>query len=114
MKLGSETGSLINHIASRAASPRPEVGMGATILMWSDRNPATIVWVSPSGKTIKIQQDTYRRTDQNGISEAQSYEYSRNPEAPVETARLTKRGWRVQGGCGILIGNRERYRDPTF
>ncbi len=114
MKLGSETGSLINHVASCAASPRPEVGMGATILMWSDRNPATIVWVSPSGKTIKIQQDTYRRTDQNGNSEEQSYEYSRNPDALVETARLTKRGWRLKGGGGILLGRREEYRDPTF
>jgi hypothetical protein len=116
MKLGTDTGSLINHLASRSAMPRPEVGMGATILMWSDRLAATIIWVSPSGKTIKLQHDTARRTDARGYyTEDQDYEYSRDPGGRIETARLTKRGWRLAGGGpGVLIGHREEYRDPTF
>jgi len=115
MKLGSETGSLINHIASRAASPRPEVGMGATILMWSDRHPATVVWVSSSGKTLRLQHDYAKRIDNRGpYTEDQDYEYSRDPGGIIQTARLTKRGWRLKGGGGILLGRREEYCDPSF
>lgn len=43
MKLGRETGSLINHLLSHSKEPAPAVGMGATILGWSDRHPATVV-----------------------------------------------------------------------
>ena len=116
MKLGTETGSLINHLASRAASPRPEVGMPATILLWTDRSPATVIWVSASGKTIKVQEDAYRRTDTRGYyTEEQDYEYSPDPAGRVETVRLTKRGWRVKGGgSGVMLGHRERYEDPSF
>lgn len=116
MKLGTETGSLINHLASRATGPLPEVGMGATILAWSDRYAATIIYVSKSRKLVRVQHDSHRRTDDNGgFSENQSYEYSRNPNGSVETFRLGKRGWRKQGGgFGLLIGHREEYRDPHF
>ena len=116
MKLGTETGSLINHLASRASAPLPAVGMGATILAWSDRYAATIIYVSASRKLVRVQHDRSRRTDNNGaFTEAQSYEYSRDPNGSVETYRLGKRGWRAQGGgCGLLIGHREEYRDPHF
>jgi hypothetical protein len=114
MKLGTETGSLINHLAARATGPLPEVGMGATILAWTDRHAATIIYVSASRKLVRVQHDNSRRTDNNGaFTEAQSYEYSRNPRGIVETFRLGKRGWRAQGGgFGLLIGHREEYRDP--
>jgi len=116
MKLGTETGSLINHIAAREIGPLPAVGMGATILAWSDRYAATIIYVSKSRKLVRVQHDRSRRTDDNGgFSENQSYEYSRDPNGSVETFRLGKRGWRKQGGgFGLLIGHREKYRDPHF
>jgi len=116
MKLGTETGSLINHIAAREIGPLPAVGMGVTILAWSDRYAATIIYVSKSRKLVRVQRDRSRRSDNNGaFTEAQSYEYSRDPNGSVETYRLGKRGWRAQGGgCGLLIGHREEYRDPHF
>ena len=116
MKLGTETGSLINHLAASAASPRPEVGMAATLLLWTDRKPATIVWVSASGKTLRLQHDYAKRIDNRGpYTEDQDYEYSPNPNGHIETARLTKRGWRVKGGgSGVMLGHRERYEDPSF
>jgi hypothetical protein len=115
MKLGTDTGSLINHLASRAAMPQPEVGMAATVLMWTDRLPATIIWVSASGKTIRLQHDAAKRIDARGPhTEDQDYEYSPDPAGRIEVARLTKRGWRLKGGGGILIGHREMYEDPTF
>ncbi len=44
MKLGTQTGSVINHLHSRAVigQPEPVVGMGATMLLWSDRRACTI------------------------------------------------------------------------
>lgn len=45
MKLETETASVMNHLMSRATVGHPEsvVGMGATILMWTDRRAATII-----------------------------------------------------------------------
>jgi hypothetical protein len=65
----------------------PKVGDGATILSWSDRTPATVVFVSENGKTIHIQEDNAVRTDSNGMSECQSYSFTANPSAPVQRAR---------------------------
>jgi hypothetical protein len=36
-------GNLMNRIAETAKPPVPEVGMGATILMYSDRHAATVI-----------------------------------------------------------------------
>ncbi len=111
MRLGTETGSLINHIESRFAQPTPEVGMGATILGWTDRYPATIVKVTPC--QVHVQEDFAVRTDSNGMSESQEYEYSPNPKAHVEIFRKTKRGWRSGSRC-LSIGRREKYYDFSF
>jgi hypothetical protein len=92
----------------------PKVGDGATLLSWTDRHPATVVWVSPSGKTIRLQADSAVRKDDNGMSEVQAYEFSPDPEGPVRTARLTKKGWKVSKGPAVLIGHREKYHDYSF
>jgi primosomal protein N' len=49
MKLGAQTASLTNHLQSRATigQPEPTVGMGATLLGWTDRYAGTIVEVLP-------------------------------------------------------------------
>ena len=118
MKLGSETGSLINHVLSGSggAPAKPEVGTAATILHWTDREPATVVRVSPTGKTLWVQADKYTRVDQNGMSESQDYEYARNHTAPLQEFRLTpKRGWRGKGGSpALVLGRQERYHDFSF
>lgn len=55
MKLGSQTGSLVNHIHSRGVIGQPSltIGMGATELLWTDRHALTIVEIvvaGPGGK----------------------------------------------------------------
>jgi hypothetical protein len=57
MKLGSQTGSVINHLQSRAVigQPEPKPGMGCTILKWSDRGAATIFRVFQVGKATIIE-----------------------------------------------------------
>jgi hypothetical protein len=111
LKLGSETGSLVNHLMS-ASGVKPEPGMGATILYWTDRTAATIVRVV-SEQTIDVQADRATRIDDNGMSEVQVYEYTPNPAAPVLRFRLTKRGWRCKG-AGLAIGERRQYHDYGF
>lgn len=114
MKAGTETGSLVNHLYSRAAAPTPEVGMAATILSWTDRHAGTVIEVKP--KKILVRLDHAKRVDRNGLSESQEYEYSRNPNGALYELRLQKDGsWRGRGrGVGVLLGQRREYRDPSF
>lgn len=109
-------GNLINRVMERSTSPVPQVGMGCTICMYSDRHAATIVRISPSGKTVYVQQDTatvVRGSRYDGTAE---YSYEPDPTAPIRAFRLTKRGWRAGGknGTGLLIGHRDEYYDPSF
>lgn len=112
MRLGTETGSLMNHVMTASTQPVPEVGMGATICCWSDRHAATIVKVTAS--QIHVQEDIATRTDENGMSECQTYSYQPNREAAVIVFRKTKRGWRSKCGTGLLIGTRRHYYDYSF
>ncbi len=112
MKLGTETGSLINHVCSTSRQVEPKVGMGATILQWTDRQAVTIIEVTP--KTITVQYDKATRTDSNGQSECQSYDYATDPDGSVSVFRMTKKGWRNDSGNGLSIGHRDKYRDPSF
>lgn len=134
MRLGTQTNSVTNHIYSIATigQPEPKVGMGVTLLGWTDRYPGTIVDVFVQGayEYIAIQEDNYVRTDNNGFSESQTYEYSRNPRASliyyrrkraqgndgrfVRTVKNENDRWVNIDSKGIRIGERERYWDPCF
>lgn len=94
---------------------KPTVGMGATMLMHSDRHAYTIVEVV-SDKEVVVQQDNAVRTDKNGLSESQTYEYSPNPQGEKHTVTLRKHGGWVtkKGHQRWHIGERREYRDPSF
>ena len=112
MKAGTETGSLMNHIYSNVANaPTPEVGMGVTMLHWTDRHAGTIVKITKT--QIHVQRDIPTRVDGNGMSDAQAYTYQPNPDAPVEIFRMTRKGYRC-GSTGLLIGLRKEYYDYSF
>lgn len=126
MKLGTQTNSLVNHILSRAirGEPAPTVGMGATILMWTDRQPATIVAVETyrGQPMVTVQEDRARRVDSNGLSECQEYEYSPdNLGAKWRFAKSKAGDWRemlegrmARSGRGLRIGERRKYHDFSF
>ena len=107
-------GSFTNVMIDRVAPTMPEVGMGCTEIMWSDRNPCTIVAVSKSGKSFDFTYDDYKRIDKNGFSEDQTYEYTPRPDAPRNRARLCKDGRYKCHGVTIRVGIREKYDDPYF
>lgn len=112
MKAGIETGSLMNHIYSTPTEQAPEVGMGATVLCWTDRHAGTIIKVTPA--QIHVQHDIATRVDKNGMSESQQYEYAPDPNGRVDVFRMTKRGWRNTSGNGLAIGIRQQYYDFSF
>lgn len=126
MKLGRDTGSLVNYVSGNSRSPAPEIGMGVTFLHWTDRSAGTIVEILPNG-TIGVKGDIAKRIDKNGMSESQEYEYSPNPEAYTCYYRLNKTGrwestkysektkrWSKGGGSQIALGYRDAYHDFSF
>lgn len=97
---------------------KPEVGMGCTQGVGSDRYPYTICEVV-NEKKIYVQADDYKRTDKNGQSESQTYEYTPNPEAQKILVTLRKNGrWVRKGetlnGSAFYIGQRRAYQDPSY
>lgn len=124
-----QTGSLVNHIyANSTGVTAPAIGDGGTIVGWSDRYPVTVVetFQKGAGQYVVVQHDKYTRTDKNGMSDAQDYEFSRNPDGARCTYRLDKKGkWRpvcinnngkyvFYDGTVLMIGVRERYYDFSF
>ena len=132
MKLGSETGSLVNHMFSRGVvgEPQPFVGMGVTFLSWTDRDAGTVVEVvlKPDGsvKRIGCTHDSATRVDSNGMSESQEYEFTSQPNGYRTwfakdskgfwvTVRENEKGNFVQARSGGLrIGSRDKYHDFSF
>jgi hypothetical protein len=118
-------GSMMNSLMAGSATPEPEVGMGATILMWSDRKAATITEVirfktGPKAgqiKAVKTRGVRAIRTDGNGMSDAQSYIYEEVPEWPESTWTLRQDGtFRKVGDkyTQLAIGFRDEYYDYSF
>lgn len=135
MKLGTQTASVINHLHARGVvgEPVPKVGMGATVLGWSDRHPVTIVSVDtkPRGTAysciIEVIQDYCRIISGNTQNGSSKFEfmpnsnghksiYRKNAKTGMwESAYKSKATNRlIKGGCGLRIGERERYVDPNF
>lgn len=132
MKLGTETGSLINHLQSRATigQPEPIVGMGATELLWTDRHACTIfrVWEHGKFRYIEVRRDIVKRADNNGMSDCQDWDckpnvngskhFFRQPLADKNAAWLqtykNEHGRWVKGSHTLVLGRRDEYHDFSF
>jgi hypothetical protein len=128
MKLGTETGSLVNHVMSTSPIKVPKIGDGATILSYTDRKPATVIKVEVKNKVVfvDVQDDDYKRIDNNGMSDSQDYKYTTNTEASISHFRIrnneiqeirknTETGrWLKVGKGGVFFGKREKYHDFSF
>ncbi len=97
-------------------SVKPEKGMGATICHWSDRTPATVIDISPTGFKITLQEDKATRTDNNVMSDDQDFEYEIDPNGRIFQATLRKDGRYRLLGCKELVslGKRRKYYDFSF
>jgi hypothetical protein len=143
MKLGTETGSVVNHLYSRAVigQPEPEVGMGVTMLFWTDRAPGTIQRVFKIGKNTAIEVTFDASTLVSGSTQSESQEwqfteksgstrmtYMRKPngtwknmvhkaiDVDEDAGRtIYSKRWSQSGsGAGLRIGKRDKYIDPCF
>ena len=105
----------------------PQVGMGATLLSGSDSYAYTIVSVETNkgGKVVRIgaTMDKAKRTDKNGMSEAQSYKYTTDKTATVVYFTLRRNGlWidesrqvnRASSSFCLEIGERRSHCDFSF
>lgn len=123
MKLNAETSSLVNHIMSNN-STRPEVGKGATILRWTDRQAYEVVNVSKDGKEVVLQRYSPRRADDRGMTDAQEYIYDTLIESYL-TLRFRYGRWYAKYGgddgekpvydrIHVIFGEKMEYYDFSF
>lgn len=119
MRLGTETGSLINYVISASKPVEPYAGQAATLCLWTDRHAYTVVNVFASGKTLLATRDKATRIDNNGQSDAQVYTFQTVEFAEREKFTLRSNGrWVKQGdskgGCALVLGHRSEYYDHSF
>ena len=111
-------GNLMNRLGEAAKQPQPKIGMGATIMGYTDRTAATVVRVGSN--RITVREDLAIRTDKNGQSDAQEYRYERNPHgSEYEFSRRANGSWvkvgdAMRNGLCIALGYREHYFDYGF
>lgn len=110
--LGTITAN-VNAFFNGGAFANPSVGLGATLLYWTDTHAYTITRVSSSGKTFWMKRDKAVRIDGNRMSDSQQYRYEAQPDMPEERVRMTKRGWMCRGQF-VRVGYRDEYYDYTF
>jgi len=137
-KIGKHFGSVNNWIASRTwyGYDQLAIGNGATAYFWSDRHACTVVEVFNRNKKryVVVQQDHAKRTDRNGFSESQTYEFTPNPQGrkfisevidiETEDGQLgfileprtfnSKTNRFRKEGTRIGLGKRSEYWDPSF
>ena len=105
-------GTLTNLVYAESTNPKPKVGDGATLLLWSDRMAYTIVDVKKN--YVLATRDNVERTDRNFEKGPQEYSYRPDPEASVERANLRKDGNYYIGDQVLKVGYRNEYYDPHF
>lgn len=68
-----------------------KVGDGVTINYYTDKKAATIIAIDPNGKWIDVQWDKAIRTDNNGMSNCQSYRFERDENGHVTRFYKTRK-----------------------
>lgn len=103
------------------------VGDGATVCGYSDRDAYTVI--KRTAKTLTIQEDksTLLNGFESGEKDAlvchqggfcghvegtQRYSYEANPKGLTVVARLTKKGWKVNGSR--VVAGRSHHHDYNF
>lgn len=86
---------------------KPEVGMGATMVVGSDYYPYTVVRVAKSGKTAWV------KADKASILPSGDPAFERCSENPEIRIRLTTNGWK-SSTSRYRLGYRDFYQDPAF
>ena len=94
----------------------PKVGDGATLVVGSDRYPATVIRTTPKG-TVWIQEDDAVCLSGNAYnSESQDWACTPNPGGAIRRCSPSKKypGRWTASGTPVYMGSRRRYNDPSF
>lgn len=95
-----------------------KVGDGASYIIWTDREPVTIIRISKSGRTLWAQQANYETAEEHDYWNNQKYTYSPNPDGEIYRFSLRASGvWKManhQGSGMNLSPGYRRYQDPCF
>jgi hypothetical protein len=123
MHLGTQTGSLVNHLLSSSATREPVIGEGATVLHWSDRTPCTVTGWDAGKQIVELREDLATCLD----FDMQTYEFEPSVFKASYWFKREKNGkwcqvflnrttgrWIKSKGMGLILGRREKYRDPSF
>jgi hypothetical protein len=94
--------------------------MGGTIHLWSDREPVTVVEVTPflsgahegAARMIKVRLDDWKIVRGSAQDGSATYEYTPNPDGPLRLFRRRKDGSWGRRGDRLTLGNRAKYIDP--
>ena len=91
------------------------VGDGVAMSYGSDRKAGTVVEVSASGKTVKVQRDFVTLVSNGKFYGNQLYEFARDPDGFIEVFRFSQKyeKFRAQGWINLAPG-RSEYFDPHF
>jgi len=113
-------GSVDNRLLENSRSADPEVGMGVTECLWSDREPYEVIAVQDE-RHVTIRRLGYKIVKGSSYDGSAEYEYFSNPDGAVKKLFKKKDGrWverigrREDSGSGWFIGFAERYYDPSF
>lgn len=86
--MGEWYGSIENRMDEGKQIGELHVGMGATEMMYSDREPYTVQKIVSPSRVI-VTKDKWTRVDSNGRSECQEYAYESVPLLCEKKARCT-------------------------
>lgn len=129
MNLSKPTNSLQSNImhAAVAGAPAPTVGMGVTILYWTDRRAGTIVEVVSENEIVFTEDDTVADKSKPCQMGHQNWIHTPQPNGPRMTAkkgrdgrwylaRKTKTGrLSVNKKClPLAVGYKEHHYDWSF
>jgi len=135
MNIGTQTNSLVNHLYSRMTvdAPKPEVGMAATTLSWTDRHAATVVAVTELKSKvwsyeIHVVEDqvlvvkgsthdgsaTFAFVPNDSYNHADIYRMDRKTGEWVHGYINADTGRFQKASGGLILGRRDHYVDPSF
>lgn len=134
MNIGTQTNSLVNHLYSRMTegAPAPVVGMGATILLWTDRTSATVTKVTELASKmwayeIEVVEDITTVVSGSTHDGSAVFAIAPNADGYPNLYRMNRKtnAW-VLGYInnetgkfnkttgGLILGKRDHYVDPSF
>lgn len=92
------------------------VGDGISLSPYTDWNAYTVIErrETPKGFVLTVQEDEAIRTDNNGISDTQTYRFKRNTNGITRTVKWnSKTNWFTADGDKVALG-RHCYYDYSF